>query len=223
MEFDIGKVGWDGMEIPLKISTENLAYWYLRLNGFLTIRNFIVHTEWRRDSPTDADIIGVRFPYRKELQERPLEDDKWIKSYSKCLLLIIAEVKRGLCRLNGPWTDPCRRNVNKVLEAIGLFAEYRIETVAQELYQRGSHCTDDQVVLLVAFGDRKNTELSKDRPEVKQILFSTTLDFIYNRFSVYWREKSWHQPWDCVGEGLFKLAKDMKDAASFAKNIQLVP
>jgi hypothetical protein len=211
------------MGIPMKISAEYLVYWYLRLKGFLTIRNFIIHTVWKRDSPTDADTFGVHFPYRKELHRRPLEDDKWIQPYSEGLLLIIAEVKTGLCNINGPWTNPCRRNVNKILSAIGLFSETRVDTVAQDLYQRGVHRTDGQVTLLVAFGIRENTELSKDRPEVKQILYSTVWDFIYNRFSTYLQEKSWHQPWDCVGEALFKLAKDCRNAASFAESIRHAP
>jgi len=31
----------------IRIDPENFAYWYLRLNGFLTITNFVVHPdEW---------------------------------------------------------------------------------------------------------------------------------------------------------------------------------
>src|SRR2546426_644182 len=38
-----------------------------RLNGFLTIRNFVIHPERGNDQRTDVDILGVRFPHRSEL------------------------------------------------------------------------------------------------------------------------------------------------------------
>jgi hypothetical protein len=60
----------------MKVTAESVAYWYLRLNGCLTITNFIVHPEWRREGVgTDADILGVRFPHRREMMRRPLVDD----------------------------------------------------------------------------------------------------------------------------------------------------
>jgi hypothetical protein len=48
----------------VEISSERLAYWFLRLNGFLTIYNFIVHPEeadLRGGYPqqTDVDVMGA--------------------------------------------------------------------------------------------------------------------------------------------------------------------
>jgi hypothetical protein len=59
----------DQFEFMEEISSEKLAYWYLRLNGFLTITNFIVHPDFGRSQRTDVDILGCRFPYRQELLE----------------------------------------------------------------------------------------------------------------------------------------------------------
>ena len=59
----------------MKIKTDDLAYWFFRLNGFLSIVNFVVHKDTRSEAGgTDADILGVRFPYRAELFERPMPD-----------------------------------------------------------------------------------------------------------------------------------------------------
>ncbi len=44
------------------IKYEQLGYWYLRLNGFLTIPNFVVHPDVGHNQETDVDILGVRFP-----------------------------------------------------------------------------------------------------------------------------------------------------------------
>ena len=51
---------------PTPLDPEKVAYWYLRLNGFLQIENFVVHPERRGGQRTDADLLAVRFPYRAE-------------------------------------------------------------------------------------------------------------------------------------------------------------
>lgn len=90
----------------LKITAEELAYWYFRLNGFLTIQNFIVHDERKANQRTDVDILGVRFPFRSEIN---MEDDAWFTKVSAKPLYIITELKTGLCNLNGPWKSPDKK------------------------------------------------------------------------------------------------------------------
>ena len=46
--------------------TEDLVYWFFRLNGCLTMENFIVHPDTAGPPETDADLIAVRFPHRRE-------------------------------------------------------------------------------------------------------------------------------------------------------------
>lgn len=53
---------------------EELAYWYLRLNGFFTINNFVLHHN-REGRTSDADILAVRFPYVYE--EVGGRDEDW--------------------------------------------------------------------------------------------------------------------------------------------------
>ncbi len=44
---------------------EELAYWYLRLNGFFVLDNFVYHrTKHNRDG--DADLLAIRLPNVKE-------------------------------------------------------------------------------------------------------------------------------------------------------------
>src|SRR4030042_5270975 len=60
----------------LSINSEDLAYWYFRLNGFLTIQNLVVHQNSGSQQETEIDIIAARFPYRTELpeNENPMQD-----------------------------------------------------------------------------------------------------------------------------------------------------
>jgi hypothetical protein len=48
------------------VKTEDLAQWYFRLNGFLTVPNFILHPLRKGGARTDVDVVGIRFPYRRE-------------------------------------------------------------------------------------------------------------------------------------------------------------
>jgi hypothetical protein len=42
---------------------ETLAYWYLRLNGFLLLQNFVLHRNASTiEHSADADLLAVRFP-----------------------------------------------------------------------------------------------------------------------------------------------------------------
>ncbi len=46
---------------------EELAYWYLRLNGFFLIDDFVLHSEDLKSSQSaDADVIGIRNPFTVE-------------------------------------------------------------------------------------------------------------------------------------------------------------
>jgi hypothetical protein len=97
--------------LPTPVASEDLAYWYLRLNGFLTIPNFVVHPDIGAEQRTDVDVLGVRFPHRRELLLRPMADDKPFVDVRDRAYLVLAEVKRGQCRRNGPWTDADSENM----------------------------------------------------------------------------------------------------------------
>ena len=78
----------------MKITSEQLAYWYLRLNGFLTIQNFIVHPDSGSEQRTDADVLGVRFPYRAELKPNPMVDDVPFTKVADKPFIVMVEVKK---------------------------------------------------------------------------------------------------------------------------------
>jgi len=207
----------------MEVTAEALAYWYLRLNGCLTIRNFIIHPEWRREGPgTDADILAVRFPHRRELVRRPLRDDPWFELFGDRILLIIAEVKRSVCDLNGPWTEPSKENVGKVLSAIGIFRQPKIGLVTRQLYESGLYESRSTVAVLLTFGEQENSKLAERYPAVRQILWQHVASFMYTRFSDYKREKAWHQPWDQFGHGLYELASTARSVDHFARSLIVV-
>lgn len=77
---------------------EELAYWYLRLNGFFPLPNFVVHKSSQVQYSSDCDLIAIRHPYVYE--EIGGKADDWDDFLCNQLdfnrtLGLICEVKTG--------------------------------------------------------------------------------------------------------------------------------
>ena len=189
------------------ITPEGLAYWYLRLNGFLTITNFVVHPDMGRDQETDVDILGVRFPFRKENLRHPMQDAPiWSRHGTNRALIALVEVKAGRCALNGPWTKPERENMLRVLQAVGAMPHEESKLASTEIHKTGRYSSQLYTVMIVCIGGQRNVAIEQDYPQVPQILFSDTLEFIYDRFQKYRRQKVSHGQWDDNGKNLWNAA-----------------
>lgn len=191
------------------IRPEKVAYWFFRLNGCLTIVNFIVHPDLvRPDEPrsqrTDVDILAVRFPYRSELltSGKPMRDHECFNS-TGLIDLVIGEAKHGRCRLNGPWTRPPNQNMHRVLYAMGAFDAYHVPTVAESLYRDGYYSDDEFRVRLFALGAEKNDGLLR---RVVQLTWEEILRFIHYRLTTYRAHKAQHDQWDSDGKRLYRLS-----------------
>ncbi|WP_069588811.1 hypothetical protein [Neomoorella thermoacetica] len=82
---------------------EALAYWYLRLNGFFLIENFVLHRfdQENKSGSADADLLGIRLPHVYETVGGQKQDwdyerfKSWDIDLSKDYLGVIVEVKSG--------------------------------------------------------------------------------------------------------------------------------
>ena len=90
---------------------EQLAYWYLRLNGFFLIQNYVYHQiqeeEENRGYNADADLLAIRPPYyyeeiphleqdergRLQYLRAPLTSDGWLDEFDGRWLGVVVEVK----------------------------------------------------------------------------------------------------------------------------------
>lgn len=181
---------------------EQVANWFFRLNGCLTIPNFVVHDDSSASERTDVDIMAVRFPFRRETAGgRPLKDHAAFED-CKRIDFIIAEIKTGLCRLNGPWTNPDKANMNRVLGAIGIIEEEALSNVADHLYKKGIYEDGKIRIRLFALGRKRNFRLFEN---VVQITWPEVADFFFDRFSGHEYYKRQHEQWDETGRWLFDL------------------
>ena len=90
---------------------EQLAYWYLRLNGFFLIQNYVYHQiqedEENRGYNADADLLAIRPPHyyeeiphleqdergRLQYLRAPLTSDGWLDEFDGRWLGVVVEVK----------------------------------------------------------------------------------------------------------------------------------
>lgn len=187
----------------MKYSPERLAYWYFRLNGFLTTENFIVHPDRGMNQQTDADLIAVRFNCRAENLEVPMTDDPRVAECDRFANVIIAEIKTGRCALNGPWTRPERQNMERVLAAIGCISDRSVKDAAACLYQHGRWQDETVCVRLFALGEKK-ADLSI--AEEQQVTWNELIQFCIDRIRAYRKQKSSVGQWPDDGQGLQRLA-----------------
>lgn len=177
---------------------EQVAEWYFRLNGFLAIPGFVVHLDTAvaeprrrglRPARTEADFMAVRFPYSVEvIADRPMEDAAWIshRSYAGKQLFILVEVKAGVCRLNGPWTDAHARNMQRVIRRLGFVeAGGRINEVADSMYRHARWDGETAVVQYVCVGGEKDPDLSHKYRDLVQLDWSDVGAFLFERFRAF--------------------------------------
>lgn len=207
----------------MQIQAEQLAYWYFRLNGFLNIPNFVVHPDIGNNQRTDVDLLGVRFPYRAELflSSKPMRDDDIFRKPRDKTHLVFAEIKVGLCNLNGPWTKPEDANMQRVLRSVGILPRHEIDLASTALYETGVYENQLYRVSLFCLGARENEVIAASHPAIPQITWHHCLEFIDTRFRDYRGKKAGHSTWDKQGKDLWECSKQSKNAEEFIDQVEI--
>jgi hypothetical protein len=167
---------------------EEVATWYFRSNGFFMIPSYVIHKDYRAETPrTEADIIGVRFRHSAEyIGNRVMKDDPVILNASKVKgvmknLFALVEVKSGLCAINGPWSNPSEKNINRALGRMGIFEKGQIESVSDALYSNYRWEDTQNVIQYFCIGNETDPAL-ENRGSIIQITYRNIADFLYLRF-----------------------------------------
>lgn len=212
------------MKTPITIEAEKLAGWYFRLNGFLTIPNFIVHEDARIGQRTEIDIFGVRFPNRAELRVNSLEDHALVANLTHKALFVIAEVKAGdkTCNINPPWLNPEKENMERVLNAVGIVPPAKARHAAKGIYASGLWEDHEWYVTLLCVGGRRNRELEIKLPGVPQLLWDDLCGFIYRRFRTFWEQKQMIAQWEELGQLLVDLAGQVSTPEAYREAIMVI-
>jgi hypothetical protein len=175
---------------------EELALWYLRLNGYLTVPNFILHPAGRGGQRGEEDILGVRFPYSKEVAGVELKPDDRLVRRDMKTDFIIAQVKggEGECDLSSTWRETEKEEERcYVLKWLGMVPDREVPKVAENLYTNKIYETGDcWGIRLVCLGKRLSDGLS---PNVVQIKFEQVAEFFSSRFELFRKQKRDIEQW----------------------------
>ncbi len=197
--------------------TEKILYWYLRLNGFYTFANFIIHNERGESVQTEIDVAGVRFPERKENLERPMQDE--IEDTSK-IFFIIAEATTGNCKINDKWQKASV--IKSVITSLGVVRANHedLDAIVSDICKNGFYDFKDEVrcFSFLSVGKKKDT-LRREYEKVPQYTWEEILKFIYIRFDKYSKEKADHGQWDETGKFLWDEFKKVSDEKEYITNI----
>ena len=192
--------------------SEELASWYFRLNGFLTIPNFILHPSRRGGQRTDFDVIGVRFPHRREFEQEHDEPEfQKPRPY-----FIFAEVKTGIAEFNKTWTELAKGNLSDVLKAVGMFLPGDTARIAEHLSQHGWFENEVGYVSLLAIGERLAVSTCISYRGLPYRTWPQILRFIFNRFEKFQGIKTDNEQWDATGRDLWSLYVSNKTFEAFA-------
>jgi hypothetical protein len=126
-------------------------------------------------------------------------------------MFVIAEITKEPCKLNDPWTDPDKENIQYALSAIGAYRRDDNDAIAKSLY---AHCTypaptvtQEPLFQLIAVGRAASKDLQNKFPSLLQLELPAMLSFIHQRFAKYRDQKRNHSQWDTFGQGLWKEAE----------------
>ena len=180
---------------------EDVARWYFRLNGFLSIPGFVVHLDKSRAhisrdgtprfARTEADLMGVRFVGSREMiNGRDMEDDSTLTALATGrnmqALFILVEVKAGICKMNGPWTSRDSQNMQRVIRRLGFARDEReVEDIASAMYAAGRYQDDYYTLQYICVGAEKSAELETTFPKVMQIVWRDIGKFLAERFGAF--------------------------------------
>ncbi len=137
---------------------EVLTYWYLRLNGFFPITNFVLHDVHQRENRKysgDCDILAVRFPFVSEKIRGKYLD--WDQDFFRDLGLtsdraigLIVQVKTGQFDQMDLLKSFSKETLAYAIKRIGLVAESEVPSLVAEINDCAKLSKDDFLLAKLA-------------------------------------------------------------------------
>ena len=165
---------------------EEYANWYLRLNGFFTISNFVIHRSREIEHTSDCDLLGVRPPFVYE--EIGGRDDDWDPYLLKAIdfsktIGVICEVKTGRYDLKKLFRS---ESIRYTIPRLGFVPTALVNNIADSLEKKPFIYIKDnyQIVKLLIAEEGENSEnyIFKPLGEVVNFLRQRVLKYPKEKF-----------------------------------------
>ena len=194
---------------------EEKAYWYLRLNGFFVIPDFVLHNKHG-----DTDLLGIRLSHTSEFVEgqRLKEDIELVSLFheSGCNIYrntacVIAEVKGGRSSIQPKEIHEKfdLETLKYALNRIGLFRVSESNSIAERLHKaKWVKMENNNSIHKVLFVNKEAfTPSSEDRFSV--LTNEHITEFIENRMSLGFKIRDWsHFDSNFVQETINRVSKE---------------
>ena len=182
---------------------ESLTYWYLRLNGFFPITNFVLHQPKGSGQSGDCDVLAIRLP---DVAETIANDDQNLvrcddEFFGYCQVTlnvdtvgVIVQVKSGrynVKRLEKSFSEDYR--LMYACRRLGMFTTEEVNTVSEELTEHPYVRRRNRIVLKLLVDTerhKKNGEPKAEKPPWFRLSLEQVEAFIHERFREYKRHKS---------------------------------
>jgi hypothetical protein len=206
------------------LKAETLIKWYLRLNGYFAVDNFIVHAgdDLSRISGgivgnyTETDILAIRHKHSKEISGSLYiaNDSELIEGQVANLDFVIAEVKTGNeDRPNKVWRNKDLSTIAYILRFAGFIEkEEQIDAVAKIVAEKGQYTnsSNEYSIRFIIFSE---AGLNNHWKHVKNIGIDNVIDFFIKIRGECWIEAgigiaSIHHQWDGLINDIFRVANN---------------
>lgn len=215
---------------------EILAKWYLRLNGYFTVDNFVVHAgddpaRISRDvigNHTETDLLAVRHLFSREVSGKlEVQNDPVLMHPDKPLIdYVIAEVKTGNeDRPNSCWREKKLDVISYIVRFAGIVdTEEKIAVIANKLAEKGTYLDPSGhfAVRLIVISE---SPVNKHWQHLTNINFDHIIDFLVDvRMQCWINEeigiRSIHYQWDPLMNQLFKIGNNEGDTNKMKADIK---
>ncbi len=164
---------------------EEHAYWYLRLNGFFPLQNFVVHRHGGNELRSDVDVLAVRPPLvYEEIGDQQDDWDQFLAEYVPldCVLGVVCEVKTGAFTADELFA---RRNLIAATQRLGLLAPAACEAAADNLMMAPSIQFEQGTIfkLLVSEQPSDGPYLNRTIDDIRAFLRSRIERYPHEKFA----------------------------------------
>ncbi len=169
---------------------ETLTYWYLRLNGFFPLTNFVLHRSDQLGNSADADLLAIRFRHVYEPIGGQEDDwDEWFITngldFKDRITALFVEVKTGelrQCRISNSFS---RERLEYAIRRFGFFRDQTtIDKHVSDLMTKEKITSNRyKIAKLLVYG--LYDSFPSGIPPCLKLSLSNIEQFIKNRMDVY--------------------------------------